>query len=71
VKLLGYLVLGPDYFFGDAVPNQEHGRDRDAWIMASRKSAIDALPAWLDAVKVKYGTWLGPTSRCTSIYSVV
>ncbi|OAX37884.1 alpha/beta-hydrolase [Rhizopogon vinicolor AM-OR11-026] len=51
----GYLVLGPDYFFGDAVPNHEPGRDREAWIMGVRKLAIDAFPAWLDAVKSKYG----------------
>jgi len=55
---LGYLVLGPDYFFGDAVPNHEPGRDREAWIMGVRKLAIDAFPAWLDAVKSKYGTSL-------------
>jgi len=53
--VLGYLVLGPDYFFGDAVPNHEPGRDRNAWIMASRKQASDAFPAWLDAVKAKFG----------------
>jgi len=52
----GYLVLGPDYFFGDAIPNHEPGRDRQAWIMGSRKPAIDAFPAWLDAVKAKYGS---------------
>ncbi|OJA17707.1 hypothetical protein AZE42_13107 [Rhizopogon vesiculosus] len=52
---LGYLVLGPDYFFGDAVPNHEPGRDRDAWLIVAWKLAIDAFPTWLDAVKAKYG----------------
>jgi len=61
---VGYLVLGPDYFFGDAIPNHEPGRDRQAWIMGSRKPAIDAFPAWLDAVKVKYGTSIFPASSC-------
>lgn len=65
---LGYLVLGPDYFFGDAVPNHEPDRDRNAWLMRSRQPAIDAFPAWLDAVKVKYGTCLVLVSRCVQIY---
>ena len=65
---LGYLVLGPDYFFGDAVPNHEPGRDLEAWIMGSRKPAIDAFPAWLDAVKTKYGTSIVPASQCVEIY---
>lgn len=63
---LGYLVLGPDYFFGDAIPNHEPGRDRNAWIMGSRKPAIDAFPAWLNAVKVKYGAPIVPASLCVS-----
>lgn len=51
----GYIVLGPDYFFGDSVPNHLPDRDRQAWIDNSRQPAIDAFPAWLDAVKGKYG----------------
>lgn len=50
----GYVVLGPDYFFGDSAPNHD-GPDRQEWIDNSRKPAIDAFPAWLDAVKGKYG----------------
>ena len=60
---LGYLVLGPDYFFGNAVPNHPPGFDRHVWVQQAMKSAIDAFPAWLDAVKAKYGTWLGPASH--------
>ena len=60
---LGYLVLGPDYFFGNAVPNHSPGFDRDAWLQEALKPATDAFPAWLDAVKAKYGTWLVPASR--------
>jgi len=56
--VLGYIVLGPDYFFGDSVPNHEPGRDLQAWLSGSRKPAIDAFPTWLDTVKTKYGTCL-------------
>ncbi|KAG0697750.1 dienelactone hydrolase [Suillus ampliporus] len=52
----GYLVLGPDYFFGDALPKHPPDRDRRAWVEEARKPAIDAFPAWLDDVKAKYGT---------------
>ncbi|KAG2033011.1 dienelactone hydrolase [Suillus americanus] len=51
----GYIVLGPDYFFGDSVMNHEADRDRQGWIDGARKPAIDAFPAWLDAVKGRYG----------------
>ncbi|KAG2116301.1 Alpha/Beta hydrolase protein [Suillus cothurnatus] len=51
----GYVVLGPDYFFGDAVTNHTIEPDRQTWIDNARKPAIDAFPAWLDAVKGRYG----------------
>ncbi|KAG2090774.1 uncharacterized protein F5147DRAFT_724478 [Suillus discolor] len=54
-----YIVLGADYFFGDSVPNHLPDCDRQAWIDNSRKPAIDAFPAWLDAVKGKYGYCFG------------
>lgn len=52
----GYLVLGPDYFFGDAVPNHPPGRDLATWPLTALKPAVDAFPAWLEAAKAKYGT---------------
>jgi hypothetical protein len=52
---LGYLVLGPDYFFGDAVPNHPPGRDLATWPLKALKPAVDAFPAWLEAAKAKYG----------------
>ncbi|KAG1736990.1 Alpha/Beta hydrolase protein [Suillus lakei] len=52
----GYVVLGPDYYFGDSVPNHPPGRDLQEWVLEARQPAIDAFPAWLDAVKEKYGT---------------
>lgn len=51
----GFLVLGPDYFFGDAVPNHLPNRDREAWISAARAPATEAFPKWLNAVKALYG----------------
>ncbi|TEB26696.1 alpha/beta-hydrolase [Coprinellus micaceus] len=59
----GYYVLGPDYFFGD--PIQKHTTldlepldpnfDLPAWLTKSRAQAAAALPAWVDAVKKRYG----------------
>jgi hypothetical protein len=53
----GYVVLGPDYFFGDPVHlhNGEAGFDRTAWMEKSRKQAIEALPKWTEAVTEEYG----------------
>ncbi|KAG1742669.1 dienelactone hydrolase [Suillus paluster] len=51
----GYIVLGPDYFFGNAIPNHPPDYDRKAWIESAWKPAMDAFPAWLKAVKAKYG----------------
>jgi hypothetical protein len=58
---LGYLVLGPDYFFGDAVPNHPPGRDMQTWLAHATKPAVDAFPTWLESVKAKYGACLVPT----------
>ncbi|KAF8837366.1 hypothetical protein BDN67DRAFT_991787 [Paxillus ammoniavirescens] len=52
---LGFVVLSPDYFFGDAVPNHQPGRDRNAWLQSVRASASEAFPKWLDADKAIYG----------------
>ncbi|KAG2033014.1 dienelactone hydrolase [Suillus americanus] len=62
----GYLVLGPDYFFGDAVPNHPPERDLETWLANALKPAVDAFPAWLEAVKAKYGT--EKTKYCTVGY---
>ncbi|KAG1742663.1 dienelactone hydrolase family-domain-containing protein [Suillus paluster] len=61
----GYIVLGPDYFFGNAISNHPPGFDRPTWIVNARKAAFDAFPAWLDAVKAKYGS---DTKYCTVGY---
>ncbi|KAH7921534.1 alpha/beta-hydrolase [Leucogyrophana mollusca] len=52
----GFLVLGPDYFFGDSVPNNVPDDERNAWIAAARAPAIAAFPKWVEAVKARYGT---------------
>ncbi|KAH7909058.1 Alpha/Beta hydrolase protein [Hygrophoropsis aurantiaca] len=52
----GFIVVGPDYFFGNGVPNHPPGFDRQVWVEGARQPAIDAFPAWLAAVKARYGT---------------
>ncbi|KAF9235043.1 dienelactone hydrolase family-domain-containing protein [Melanogaster broomeanus] len=52
----GFIVLGPDYFFGDTAANHVHDANRAGWIEGSRQPAINAFPKWLDAVKATYGT---------------
>jgi len=53
----GFIVLGPDYFFGDPVQNHngEEGFDRSAWFDKSVKNAAECVPRWLEAVKQIYG----------------
>lgn len=54
-------MLGPDYFFGDYM--QDHLKEpgfmvperRDAWISQRLKSAQEAMPGWLSAVRELYG----------------
>jgi len=54
---VGFIVLGPDYFFGDPVQNHngEEGFDRAAWFDKSVKNAAECVPRWLEAVKQIYG----------------
>jgi len=52
----GFTVVGPDYFFGDAIyKHTEPDFDRMAWIGEYMKKAKAAVPAWLTAIKDKYG----------------
>ncbi|EGN93570.1 hypothetical protein SERLA73DRAFT_97496 [Serpula lacrymans var. lacrymans S7.3] len=53
---VGYYVLGPDYLFGDAVPNHPPDFDRHTWAKTKLKPARDAFPKWLEAVKEIHGT---------------
>ncbi|KAF5376906.1 hypothetical protein D9615_007353 [Tricholomella constricta] len=53
----GFLVLGIDYFFGDAVQlHTEPGFDRAVWIQNAREKAKPVVPKWLDAVREQYGS---------------
>lgn len=56
-KQSGFIVLGPDYFFGDPVQDHsgEAGFDQSAWAAKSKKQADECVPRWLEAVKEKYG----------------
>jgi hypothetical protein len=55
--MLGYHVLGIDYFFGDPIQNHdgEVGFNRTAWINKSRQQATDSLPKWTEQVKKDVG----------------
>ncbi|KAF9559365.1 alpha/beta-hydrolase [Agrocybe pediades] len=53
----GFNVLGLDYFFGDPIHlhTNEEGFDRGAWIEKVRGLAKEHTPAWVKAVREKYG----------------
>ena len=57
--MIGYIVLGPDYFFGDHY--QDHMEDptfidrRDQWFVQKLKAAQEAMPEWLKIVRETYG----------------
>jgi hypothetical protein len=53
----GFIVLGIDYFLGDAI-NKHTGEanwDRNAWIQKSRPLSELVTPKWLEAVRKEYG----------------
>jgi len=53
----GYLVLGIDYFFGDAVYlHTEPDFDRKAWIDKNIKAAKEVVPKWLHAIYEMHGS---------------
>ncbi|KAN0087421.1 Dienelactone hydrolase family domain containing protein [Tylopilus felleus] len=52
----GFLVLGPDYFFGAPVQNLPPDRDKVAWAQEARVAAIKVFPQWFEKVKATYGT---------------
>ncbi|KAI0674005.1 alpha/beta-hydrolase [Trametes maxima] len=53
----GYLVLGVDYFEGDSAARHrgEPGWDVDEWVVPFRTSAARITPAWIAAVRARYG----------------
>ncbi|KAG9309080.1 dienelactone hydrolase [Chiua virens] len=52
----GFVVLGPDYLFGQYVQDVPGDVDKFAWAHTRLDAAVEAFPKWLDAVKAKYGT---------------
>lgn len=56
-SLIGYLVLGVDYFEGDSAAHHkgEEGWDVDEWVIPFRTSAARITPPWIAAVKKQYG----------------
>lgn len=55
-NILGYTVLGCDYFFGDPVHvHTEAGFDRSVWVAEKRTMAAEAVPKWLQGVRELYG----------------
>ncbi|KAH7906915.1 dienelactone hydrolase [Hygrophoropsis aurantiaca] len=62
----GFIVLGPDYFFGTAVPNQPPGFDMQLWVTGARVRAIEAFPKWMESVRDRYGD----TSDGTEYFAV-
>ncbi|KDQ51147.1 hypothetical protein JAAARDRAFT_41412 [Jaapia argillacea MUCL 33604] len=55
---LGFIVLGPDYFFGNPVhlARETPNFDQDGWMNAAKDKTTEILPSWLKAAKEKYGT---------------
>ena len=51
----GFIVLGPDYFFGAPVQDSLSDRDKVAWAHEALVKARVVFPKWLDAVKATYG----------------
>ena len=51
----GFIVLGPDYFFGASVQDLPEDRDKTSWASEALPKAREAFPKWLDAVKATYG----------------
>ena len=64
---LGFIVLGPDYFFGVPVQDLPEGYDKRAFAQKARTKAVEVFPKWFDAVKAKYGEKTHhPSSSCSS-----
>jgi hypothetical protein len=56
--MTGYIVLGPDYFFGDYMQNHTEPDfldRREEWFSQILKKARAAMPEWLTTVRETYG----------------
>ncbi len=54
--MIGFLVLGVDYFEGDSCAHHqgEPGWDVDVWVVPFRTSAAKITPPWIQAVRERY-----------------
>ena len=62
VETPGFIVLGPDYFFGVPVQNLPPDRDKVAWSLEALAAAVEVFPKWFEQVRATYGR-APPTSR--------
>lgn len=55
-SVIGFLVLGVDYFEGDSCAHHqgEPGWDVDVWVVPFRTSAAKITPPWIQAVRERY-----------------
>ena len=53
--IAGFIVLGPDYFFGIPVQNLPPDRDKVAWSREAFAAAMNVFPTWFEQVKVAHG----------------
>ncbi|KAI9566326.1 Alpha/Beta hydrolase protein [Boletus coccyginus] len=60
----GFIVLGPDYFFGVHIQDLPEDLDKFAWAHEMLPKAVEAFPKWFDAVKATYGT---ETTKYTAV----
>ena len=51
----GFIVLGPDYFFGVPIQDLPANRDKAGWANEALVAAREVFPKWLDTVKATYG----------------
>ncbi|KAF8555051.1 alpha/beta-hydrolase [Imleria badia] len=60
----GFIVLGPDYFFGVPIQDMPTDLDKATWVNRARAKALEVFPKWFDAVKATYGT---ETTKYTAV----
>ncbi|KAF8131431.1 dienelactone hydrolase [Boletus edulis] len=60
----GFIVLGPDYFFGTYAQDLPEDQDKTAWAYEALSKALEVFPEWFDTVKAKYGT---ETTKYTAV----
>ncbi|KAG6380557.1 Alpha/Beta hydrolase protein [Boletus reticuloceps] len=61
---MGFIVLGPDYFFGTYAQDLPADQDRTAWGREALSKALEVFPKWFEVVKAKYGT---ETTKYTAV----